>query len=211
MKPSAIKAYMQDHLALYIFVSVLFLIGVVFGAVMVNALSLDQKQELGRHLNYFIQNVDDGSLLGAHQEQSFRQTLGLHIKWLVLIWLLGLSVVGLPLVFVLDFLKGVLVGFSVGYLTAQYAWKGMLFSFVSVAPQNVIVIPALLIASVAATHFSLQLVKTRFQHRRGFVAQSFWRYTGTTVFLGVILAGVSLYEGFLSPYVMKWIAPMLLV
>ncbi|KIL37082.1 stage II sporulation protein M [Gordoniibacillus kamchatkensis] len=202
---------MKSHLALYMFVSVLFLIGVVFGAVMVNALSLDQKQELARHLNYFFQNVDDGTMLGEPQADSFRQTLGLHVKWMALIWLLGLSVVGLPLVFVLDFLKGVLVGFTVGYLTGQFAWKGMLFALVSVAPQNLVIIPVILIASVAATGFSLHLIKSRFQHRRGALAQSFWQYTGTSVFLTIVLSAAALYEGFLSPYVMKWVAPMLLV
>lgn len=211
MRHSAIRAYMKDHLALYMFVSVLFLIGVVFGAVMVNALSLDQKQELARHLNYFFQNVDDGTLLGGAQNLSFQQTLGMHVKWMALIWLFGLSVVGLPLVFVLDFLKGVLVGFTVGYLTGQFAWKGMLFALVSVAPQNLVIIPVILIASVAATGFSLHLVKSRFQHRRGALSQSFRQFTGTSVFLTIVLSAVALYEGFLSPYVMKWVAPMLLV
>lgn len=202
---------MKDHFALYVFVSVLFLIGVVFGAVMVNALSLDQKQELSRHLNYFFQTVNDGALLDGGQQQSFFQTLGLHLKWMGLIWVLGLSVVGLPLIFVLDFLKGVLVGFSVGYLTGQFAWKGMLFALVSVAPQNVVIIPAILIASVTATGFSLYLVRNRFLQRRGTIGQPFWQYTGTSVFLSVLLAGVALYEGFLSPHVMRWVAPMLLV
>jgi stage II sporulation protein M len=211
MRQSALRAYMKDHLALYAFVSVLFLIGVVFGAVMVNALSLDQKQELARNLNYFFQSVDDGTLVGGQQTQSFQQTFGLHVKWMVLIWLFGLSVVGLPLVFVLDFLKGVLVGFTVGYLTGQFAWKGMLFALVSVAPQNLVIIPAILIASVAATGFSLHLIKSRFQHRRSALAQPFWQFTGTSVFLTIVLAAVALYEGFLSPYVMKWVTPLLLV
>jgi stage II sporulation protein M len=201
---------MKDHVPLYMFVSVLFLIGVVFGAVMVNALSLDQKQELARQLNYFFQGVDDGSMVAGQQGQSFQMTLGLHLKWMGLIWLLGLSVVGLPLVFVLDFLKGVQVGFSVGYLTGQFAWKGMLFALVSIAPQNIVVIPVILVASVAATGFSLHLVKSRFQHRRGALAQPFWQYTGTSVFLSIVLAGVAIYEGFLSPYVMDWVAPLLL-
>lgn len=211
MRQSAIKAYMRDHLALYVFVSVLFLIGVVFGAVMVNALSFEQKQELSRHLNYFFQSVNDGALLDGGQQLSFQQTLGLHLKWILLIWVLGLSVVGLPLIFVLDFLKGVLVGFSVGYLTGQFAWKGMLFALVSVAPQNIIIIPVILVASVTATGFSLHLIRNRFLHRRGAIGQPFWHYTGTAVFLSVLSAGVALYEGFLSPYVMRWVAPMLLV
>ena len=44
------------------------------------------------------------------------------------LWVLGLTVVGLPFVLALDFLKGVLVGFAIGMLVREFAWKGLLFS-----------------------------------------------------------------------------------
>jgi stage II sporulation protein M len=210
MKNAAMRLYMKEHLALYVFVSVLFVIGVVFGAVMVNALSLDQKQEMTRHLESFFQTVNDGSLLDGQQPQSFQQAFGLHVKWVLLLWILGLSVVGLPLILILDFLKGVLIGFTVGYLAGQFSWKGMLFALVSVTPQNLIVIPALLVCSVSGMAFSIYLVKNRLIQRKGAITQPFLRYSGTVLFMAVLLLGVSFYEGYVSPYLMKWVTPMLL-
>lgn len=203
----SMKQYMKDNLPLFIFVSVLFIIGVVFGAVMVNALSLEQKQEMTRHLGSFFQEINDGADFDSRQ--SFIQSFGMHMKWILLIWLFGLSVIGLPLILVLDFLKGVLIGFTVGYLVGQMSWKGMLFALVSVAPQNLIVIPAILFCSVAAMSFSIYMIKNRFMSRNGNMYQPFMRYTTLTLFMGVMLLGAALWEGYMSQVMMKWVTPML--
>ncbi|MCD1260723.1 stage II sporulation protein M [Paenibacillus athensensis] len=203
----SLKQDMKEHLSLYIFVSVLFVIGVVFGAVMVNALSLDQKQEMSRHLGSFFQQMNEG--VAFDSQQSFTQSFGMHMKWLLLIWLFGLSIIGLPLILVLDFLKGVLIGFSVGYLVGQMSWPGLLFALASIAPQNLIIIPALLVCSVAAMAFSLYMIKNRFLQRRGSMYTSFMRYTSVTLVMAVFLLGAALYEGYLSPELIRWVTPTL--
>lgn len=94
----------KDQTILYIFVGVLFLVGVLFGALMVNALSLEQQQDMARYLNHFFINVQDGG--GLTDSSSFWNIAAVHLKWIGLIWILGLSVIGLPGILILDFLKG---------------------------------------------------------------------------------------------------------
>ncbi|MGO4276121.1 stage II sporulation protein M, partial [Paenibacillus sp. TAF58] len=106
-------------------------------------------------------------------------------------------------------LKGVLIGFTVGYLVGQMSWKGMLFALVSVAPQNLIVIPAILFCSVAAMAFSIYMIKNRFMSRNGNMYQPFMRYTTITLLMGVFLLGAALWEGYMSQLMMKWVTPML--
>jgi stage II sporulation protein M len=201
------KQFMKDNLSLYVFVSVLFVIGVIFGAVMVNALSLEQKQEMSRHLGSFFQEVNGG--MEVEKGQSFQQSFGMHMKWILLIWLFGLSIIGMPLILILDFLKGVLIGFTVGYLVGQLSWKGILFALVSVAPQNLIIIPALLICSVSAMAFSIYMIKNRFIQRKGGIYQPFMRYTSITLMMGVFLLAAALWEGYLSLGMIRWVTPML--
>ncbi|MDF2671254.1 MAG: spoIIM [Paenibacillus sp.] len=201
------RSDLKEHLSLYVFVSVLLVMGVVFGALMVNALSTDQKQELGRHLSSFVQMVDQGTDLGG--KASFKLAFFMHLKWVLLIWLLGLSIVGLPFIFLLDFLKGVLVGFSVGVLVGEMSWKGMLFALVSVAPQNLIIIPVIMISSVSAIAFSLYLIKNRFLQKKGALSPPFIRFSSITLTMIALMFGVSLFEAYLSPVLMQWVTPML--
>ncbi len=165
LRNRTLEQYMKEHLSLYIFVGVIFVTGVVFGAVMVNALSLEQKQEITRYLGNFFSIVTQGGLESG-TASSIKESFTMHIKWVLIIWLLGLSVIGLPLILILDFLKGVLIGFSVGYMVGTLSWKGLLFALVSVVPQNLIVIPLLIICSVSAISFSILLVKNRFISRK---------------------------------------------
>lgn len=203
-----IRHALKDQTPLYVFVSVLFLMGVVFGALMVNALTLEQQQDISRYLGDFFLSINEGG--AEFQPQSFWDVAALHLKWLGLIWLLGLSVIGLPGILILDFLKGVLIGFTVGCLVGQYTWKGLLFALVSVAPHNLVVIPALLIASVAAVGFSLNIIRSRvLMSRTGHAARPFLSYTGLTLAMAAMLLAVSSFETYVTPILMSWVTPLI--
>lgn len=200
---------LKDQMPLYVFVAVLFLVGVLFGALMVNALSLEQQQDLAGYLDHFFLTLHEDGENGSGA--SFGSIAALHLKWIGLIWILGLSVIGLPGILILDFLKGVLIGFTVGYLVGQYSWKGLLFALVSVAPQNLLVIPVLLMCSVAAITFSLYIIKNRLlMQRSGGVAKPFTSYAVMTCVMALLLLGISSFEAWVTPGMMRWVAPMLL-
>lgn len=48
-----IISHIQENSSLYVFVSVLLLMGVVFGAILVNSLQVNQKQDLSFYLSRF--------------------------------------------------------------------------------------------------------------------------------------------------------------
>jgi stage II sporulation protein M len=202
------RAYMKEHMPLYVYVTVLFTTGVVFGVVIIQALTLEQKQELSRHLGNFFQTVDLG--MQWDPQHSFLQSFILNVKWLGLICLLGLSVIGLPFILFMDFLKGVLVGFTVGFMVGEYAWKGMLFALVSVVPQNLLLIPALIIGSVTSIAFGLYLLRNRFLRQQSSISVSLSKFIAIIFSLVIILLGVSLYEAFLSPWFMQLVTPILI-
>ena len=215
----AFRVYTKDLLPLYLFVCILFIMGVVFGALLVNALTLQQKHDVGQYVNTFLSGYGGGQP-GAEGGEAVRQTVsgagavwdafGAHARWVFFIWILGLSVVGVPLILLLDFLKGVLIGFTVGYLAGQWSWDGVVFAIVSVAPQNLVVVPAIIVASVASISFSLLLVRSRLLHRNGTVKQPLAAFSITALLLTGLMLAVSLFEVYVSPGLLEWAAPMLL-
>ncbi|UHA72904.1 stage II sporulation protein M [Paenibacillus sp. 481] len=158
MKLLAQSFHNQVHL--YVFVTVLFVVGVVFGALLVNALTFEQQQDIARHLGQFFVTVETEQRSADRSEQ-FWSSLLFYWKWIGVIALLGISIIGFPLILALDFIKGTLVGFTVGTLVSQYSWKGMLFAFVSVAPPNLIAIPLVLMCSVASLALAFHILKHR--------------------------------------------------
>lgn len=201
------KAF-KDQAPLYVFVAVLFLVGVLFGAMMVNALSLEQQQDIARYLNHFFINIHEGS--GAAGQSSFWEIASLHLKWIGLIWILGLSVIGLPGILILDFLKGVLIGFTVGYLVGQYSWSGLLFALVSIAPQNMLMIPIVMMCSVTAIHFSLYMIRNRLLIQRGgSLTKPLASYAITTGVMALGTLAAASFETWVTPAIMRWVTPML--
>ncbi|MDG0875219.1 stage II sporulation protein M [Paenibacillus thiaminolyticus] len=207
MKPASYSFRPQLHL--YLFVSILFLVGVVFGALLVNALTLEQQQDLGSHLGHFFVMLD-GDSPAPDRAGMFTESAMLYSKWIGLIALLGFSIVGFPLVLVLVFAKGIFIGFTVGTLIGQYGWKGMLFAFASVAPHNLLAIPLILIASVASITFATYILKNRvFMPKVQSLREPLGRFVLVQTSAAAGMAVVAAVMTWVSPSLMKLAAPLL--
>lgn len=200
---ASISKYVQAHLPHFIFVSVLFLIGAVFGSILVNALTIEQQEEMTQYLHQFIQNLD----VYHTDNNALMDEFVVHLKWVVGIWLLGLSVIGMPVVLILIFIKGLLIGFSIGYLVSEMSWKGMLFALASIAPQNSVIIPVLLVCAVASMSFSIHLIRNRFFRYRNSHAHPLPEYVLIAVIATVMMFGISLFEVKVTPILINWIMP----
>jgi stage II sporulation protein M len=203
-----IKNDIQSHTNIFVFIFVLFIMGMVFGAVIVNSMNFVQKQDLFFYLKqFFMQNID---MDGTPRTILWKDSMLYHVKYLLLLFLLGISIIGMPIITVLLFIKGLVIGFSVGFLVNQMGWYGLLISSVSIAPQNLIIIPAYLIAGSLALIFSLTLCKQLFIRRvHQPLLKAFTRYSAWFGVLLIILMFSSIIEVFFSntilEYVLRWL------
>jgi stage II sporulation protein M len=194
--------HIQENSSLYLFVAVLLLMGVIFGAVLVNSLQESQKQDLYFYLNRFFGQVSQGKF--ASSTDMFQESYFSHLKYIGFIWLLGISVIGLPIIFILLFLKGVVVGFTVGFLVNQLGWNGFLLSFAAVLPQNLVILPVFLVMTTVAVSFSLRMIRHQFVRRMHEpLLPLFVRYTCFFLAIGAALAIASGIEACVSPSLMK--------
>ncbi|KKI93079.1 stage II sporulation protein M [Bacillus sp. SA1-12] len=198
------KMHLKDHSSIYLFVFVLFLMGVIFGAIIVNSMNLSQKEDLFYYLNRFFGQVAEGKV--ASSADMFHQSFFHNLKYLGLMWILGVSIIGLPVILVMLFIKGIVVGFTVGFLVNQLGLKGFLLSFVTVLPQNVLLIPAFIIMCSVAIAFSLKIIKQLFVKKSNSLEAPFtlfMRYVIVFLFIGVMAIAASGFEAYASPFLMK--------
>ncbi|MDX8364758.1 stage II sporulation protein M [Cytobacillus sp. IB215665] len=197
-----LQLHIQEHSSIYLFITVLFFMGVIFGSIVVNSLSFSQKQDLFYYLSRFFEQVSEGKF--ASSKDKFVESYFQNIKYIGLIWLLGVSIIGLPLILVLLFLKGVVVSFTVGFLVNQMEAKGLLLSFISIFPQNLLVIPSFIIISTLAVTFSLKMIRQQFNKRfNQQIFPLFMRYSLVMVVIMIVLLVASAFEAFISPVLMK--------
>src|SRR5690625_2855557 len=136
--------HLQQHGTIYIFMIGLFLMGIIFGSVIVNSMNFIQKEDLYFYLSQFFEQIVDESApsFGA----IFKNSYFFHLKYLLLIYVLGLSIIGLPLVWILVFLKGLFIGFTVGFIVNKLVVQGLILSAIYIAYHKLIIIPHTIIA-----------------------------------------------------------------
>ncbi|OCA90994.1 stage II sporulation protein M [Bacillus sp. FJAT-27225] len=205
MNQSIAAAYLGEHSSIFLFVSILFMMGVIFGAIIVNSMNIAQKEDLFYYLTQFFGQIAKGETESARD--LFFQSLVHNSKFISLMWVLGISIIGLPIILILLFIKGMVVGFTVGFLVSQMGWDGFIFAFVSILPQNVIIIPVFIIMSAVSIVFSLKMIRRQFFKKVGQpVMPLFGRYVAFLAIALVLLAIGSGIEAYLSPGFMKIIA-----
>lgn len=202
MYQNAAAHYFREHSSLLIFIVILFLMGVIFGAIVVNSMSFTQKQNLFYYLSQFFGEISNGKVADAND--LFLQSLFHNSKFIGLMWILGISIIGLPITLLLLFMKGMVIGFTVGFLVSEMSWKGFLLASVSILPQNLIIIPVFIMMTLMSVSFSFIMIRKQFMKKYGQpIIPIFKRYILALIIAVLCISVASVIEAFLSPILMK--------
>jgi len=202
MYQSVVAVHFREHSSIYLFVVVLFLMGVIFGAIVVNSLTFSQKEDLAYYLSQFFGEVSNGKV--AASKDVFAQSLFDNSKFIGMMGILGISIIGLPVILIVLFMKGLVIGFTVGFLVNQMGWNGFLLSFVSVLPQNFIIIPVFIITATVAVSISLKMIRRQFMKKISEpILPLLGRYALVFIVAGLFLVIAALFEAYISPSLMK--------
>ena len=201
-KRTQLVKHFKDHTTIYTFMIILFLTGIIFGAIIVNSMNFAQKKDLFFYLERYF-----GAIIGEQQIENnaiLVSSFFYHARYLLLLFILGLSVIGLPVVWVLLFLKGLVVGFSVGFIVNQLGVNGLLLAAISIAPQNILIIPIYIIAGSLSMIFSLTLLGKLFTRKISQpVLQPFGRYVTVYSLLLVVSFLAAVLEAFIAHEAMQ--------
>ena len=196
--------HIRVYFLLYMFILVLFVMGVICVSVIVNSLSFTQKEDLLYYLSRFFGQVKDGSIASSYQ--MFLESLKHNIQYISLIWILGISIVGFPLILLLLFLKGTVIGFSVGFLVNAMGWEGFRVALVSVLPQNIILVPVMIFITVLSLALSTNIIRRVFLKQvRQPLKPILIKYVVALLIAILFISGAGAIEAYFSPTLMKQI------
>lgn len=199
MLKGRLKQHIRDNRWQYLLIMLLFAAGLLFGNYKVPGLEGGVKNHLLELLNKY--------LLAENQENLNGSVLMFYAfvnqaKSIVLIWFLGLTVIGMPIILAVLFLKGFSLGFTVGFLVQEKAGAGVLITVLSIIPQNLVYIPLLIIWAVVGMNFSISIAAGRHNHTGSF-GRNLAAYTMMMlVFLVLVLVGAFI-EAYFSPWLLQ--------
>ncbi len=200
-------AYLRDRRWFFLFLIVVLSAGVVAGSALAGTLTGDVQQQLGSYLGGFLRSLG-GAEVPASPE-ILRWSLAQNLRTAGFLWLLGVTVVGFPGVLAVVFMRGLAVGFTVGFLTKELGVRGVVLALAAVLPPNLLVVPAMLVIGCASLSFSLLLFRNRFGHEPMAFYQEIAGYTLLVVATSGLLVGASLVEAFVTPSLVRLAAGLL--
>ncbi|OPX83768.1 MAG: Stage II sporulation protein M [Pelotomaculum sp. PtaB.Bin104] len=190
----------------FLIILAVFILGLAAGGVGLQRMQAEQTLLLNQELELFFQQY---SLVEIDTGQVLRGVLYRDAGQVLIMYVLGLTVIGIPALLGIIFLRGFALGFTVMYLTREQSTPGIALTIAAILPQNVLMVPALLLAGVASLSFALVLAR-RFNDSRVLVWPNFVVYSGLMALVLLCMAVAGLVEVYLTPLLFKYYTNYLL-
>jgi len=183
----------------YMVVLAVFILGMTAGYFGVQNLQAEKAQELVRYLDSFL---NQAGMIEVNTEKALSEVLFNDIIIILAFYILGLTVIGIPVVLGIIFARGFVLGFSVGFLILKKNIQGVVLACAAVLPQNVLFIPALLLGGVISLSFTILLTR-RFFNSKLLIGPVFFAYSALMLMVTACAAGAGLIEVYLTPVLIK--------
>lgn len=194
-----LKQHVNENRWQYLLIAVIFLVGLIVGDYKALDLAGNVKSHLLIMIDDYLQGGTDADL---NKQVIFYNAFINQAKSVVAIWFLGLTIIGMPLILGLVFMKAFSLSFTISFLIKEKAGAGILVSILSILPQNLVYIPLLLIWSVVGINFSIYIAKSK-TGGIALLGRQVMNYTILMLMaLGLVLAG-ALIEAYLSPWLLS--------
>ncbi len=194
-----LKIKIKRNKKLLYFLGGLALIGVIAGSVFLTFIDKTDQIMVKDYITSFTESIKDGNL---DYIDAFKNTILSNLGYATVIFLLAISVVGIPIILFLYFVKSFMIGFSISSFVFTYGIKGTLLSVFYIVPHflNFIFYTVLLIYAIKISYL---LIQALFSKKDVDLKKAMSRYITYFGLLLLLLLFTSLIESFLVPLILK--------
>jgi len=193
-----VKNSINRQKKLYFFLIGLIIVAVILGILFWFIINKEDKLLVNNELTSFFTSIKDGN--NINYLGSFFNSFITNLLYICLIWLLGISIIGLPIIVVLIGLKGFIVGFSIVSIIATYGFKGILGMVSYTFPHQIIFLLLLVLLGFYSIYFCIKLFKYLFLKQNINFKDAMRRYLKILLISSITATIISLFETFVATY-----------
>lgn len=173
------------------------LISILIGIFYMAIISKSNKDSVEESLKLFFENINK-----LNYNQALINSIISNVFYISFIWLLGISIIGIPFIIGIVILKSFILGFSISSILYFYKFKGILIALIYIIPLalNLLVI---LFLGYYAIIFSKNLNRLLFLKKEISFKHIMRRYSKMLVFSLVVIILSSVIEIYLVPSLLK--------
>ncbi|MFA9397725.1 MAG: stage II sporulation protein M [Clostridiaceae bacterium] len=198
---NTIDMHLKQNFWLYIISLLILTTGVVFGIYTVKYMGELDKNNMLKYFECFSFNFKTQEI---NSYNILNEAIKNNIIFIIIFWVLGLTLVGIPMILFFDFIKGFTLGFSISFIMYGLGFDGIWLSLLGIIPQNVIYIPCIILSSVLSIKFSLEHIRVKIN--KGFIDNfwnKFYNYSICYIFISIFMFLGFILESYITPYLVK--------
>lgn len=201
-----LKATVNSNKKMITFLVGLMLVGIIAGSIFVAFLNKADQSLLKEYLNNFLTNIDQNQL---NYHLAFLNTIIGNLFFVLTIWLLGISVIGIPIMLFMFFTKAFVLGFSVTSIVLNYQLKGAIFAFLYMFPHHLINMGIYIMLLLYSLTVSFKILKAMIKKEAFDFKQIIKKYSMILLYSFIGILFTTVLEIYVVPNVLKTVIPFL--
>ena len=195
-----IISHVQHNLKEYIIIGIIFIIGILLGIVFVNNLNEVQTEEIDLYITSSITALKENK--DINELQTLQDSIKNNITVATLLWLMGSTVIGLLLVYLIVCFKGFCFGYTISSLIYVLGTgKGIIFFMCTMFLKNIIAIPCTIALAVSGMRLYKSIMQDR---RKENIKLEVLRHTIFSAFILLLLIASSFIEVYTSQALLNY-------
>lgn len=188
----------KHNKTLYILIIIL-LITFILGCLFIALLSDENKQLILTNLNNFIDTIKNNK---QNNLNTLYRSLSNNIIINTLVWIIGISIIGIPIIILILGIKSFVLGFTLVSFIYNFKLKGILWGIIYIIP-HIINILLLFVLSYYAIKFSIMIFNYYFRKKEYSRSIIVKRYIKTLIICTIAYSISSVIEAYLIPNILK--------
>lgn len=184
-----------------LFVMFVIILGIISGSIFLMVINENDKSTVINQITTFMKNINDNNI---NNFNALKSAIIENLIFIILVWILGMSIIGVIFNIFFIYMKGFMIGFSISSFILTYKYKGIIASIIYAFPTSIINIIVALILGSYSIIFTINLWKVIFMKDKNYNTGRFFKkyllILGITTIL-VMLSSVT--ESYLVPSIFK--------
>ena len=191
---------LEEQKKIYIFLIIVMSIGLICGIIYAIILNKSDHNLVTTSLNSFFTSINNNDI--DYKNALINSLVG-NISFVTFIFLLGISIIGIPLIIFSLGISSFIFGFSLSSIIYTYHFNGILKAITYLFPHQLITLLMCLFLGFYALYFGIKLFKYLFRGIDINLRSSMKRYIQVYITVLLIFIACSFIEVFLSPALIK--------
>lgn len=200
-KYSKIQSIIFPNKKINFTVIAILILGVISGAIFANIIDINEQKLVIDKIKIFISNINEQSI---NTITVFKNSIIINLAYSIILWILGLTIIGIVVNIFILYLKGFIFGFSLSAFILTYSYKGIILSTLYTLFGQLLNIIVIIILTIYSIMFTINLLKQITTNKPNVNIPKFLKnYTLIFIITLIISLISSISEAFLFPTLIK--------